>query len=443
MIYRPTPSGPPTLKITISNWLLDQPAGAQPPVAGIYNTGTPEFRYWTAVEALTRGAIFWNTQLPDLQWQTGNTLPIILDAGTAFNASYSRENLQFFMNTVDGRDIHTGESPDILCHEQGHAILDAIKPELFDVFDFEVSAFHEAFADCSSILCALQLPSVRTEILKDTGNQLNQDSSLSRLAEQLGWAIRQHDPQDTEADCFRNAFNPFVYNTPHNLPKTGPSTVLTAGAHSLCRVFTGAFFEGLAGLFSVQPTQDEQSLLQTSADIAQLLIAAVKKAPVTQSFFGQVAGSMVSEANSKFSASSYSAVLQKAFTARGIVPPGTNAGPAQPLAPGDTIEISLGENDLNLAAVPTVRLRTSKYGFEKKTVLVKTPHHKVAKLFLDDLLRTNCLKTEIAPLHEKSMKQAPQRRIIYEPYTHELRREGNHIVLRRIRFNCGHIPKSI
>jgi hypothetical protein len=44
----------------------------------------------------------------------------------------------------------------VVCHELGHAILDALKPQLFNVASTEAGAFHEAFGDISAILCALQ-----------------------------------------------------------------------------------------------------------------------------------------------------------------------------------------------------------------------------------------------------------------------------------------------
>ena len=62
-----------------------------------------------------------------------------------------------------GRTVFSGESPDVVCHELGHAILDSLKPQLFDAASMEVAAFHESFGDMSASLSALQLPSLREE----------------------------------------------------------------------------------------------------------------------------------------------------------------------------------------------------------------------------------------------------------------------------------------
>jgi hypothetical protein len=86
----------------------------------------------------------------------------------------------------------------------------------------EVAAFHESFGDMSALLSALQLPSLREGVLAETGGVLHRASRLSRLAEQLGWAIRQSVPSAVEPDCLRNAVNTFFYRDPDTLPTMAP-----------------------------------------------------------------------------------------------------------------------------------------------------------------------------------------------------------------------------
>ncbi len=81
---------------------------------------------------------------------------MLLDEGEDLNAYYDRRALNFFHGFAGGGTVYSGESPDVVCHEQGHAILDAIKPELFNAGSNEVAAFHEAFGDMSAILAALK-----------------------------------------------------------------------------------------------------------------------------------------------------------------------------------------------------------------------------------------------------------------------------------------------
>ena len=178
--------------------------------------------------------------MPGIPWEVGTILPVDLDFGVDLNAFYDREGLKFFHGTAAGRTVFSGESPDVVCHELGHALLDSFKPQLFDAASIEVAAFHESFGDMSAILSALQLSSVREGVLAETGGVLRRSSRLSRLAEQLGWAIRQSVPSAVEPDCLRNAVNTFFYRDPDTLPTTAPATSLSSEPHSFSRVFTGA-----------------------------------------------------------------------------------------------------------------------------------------------------------------------------------------------------------
>jgi hypothetical protein len=154
--------------------LRDQPLSirivhpASAPEAKPHPPGTAEFRYWTAAEALRRGADFWRALLPGISWEVGSILPVDLDFGVDLNAFYDREGLKFFHGTGAGRTVFSGESPDVVCHELGHALLDSFKPQLFDAASIEVAAFHESFGDMSAILSALQLPSVREGVLANS-----------------------------------------------------------------------------------------------------------------------------------------------------------------------------------------------------------------------------------------------------------------------------------
>ena len=100
----------------------------------------------------------------------------------------------------------------------------------------------------SAILTALQLPTVRQAVLEETDGNLRRNSSVSRVAEQLGFAIRQRSPAAVDRDSLRNAANSFVYVDPLTLPSSGPASQLTRAPHNFSRVFTGAFLEALGGM---------------------------------------------------------------------------------------------------------------------------------------------------------------------------------------------------
>jgi hypothetical protein len=301
-------------------------AGSTPPPK-VYQPGTSNFRFYAAASALRRTANFWGSIVPQgTQWEVGKTLAVKLDDGVDLNAFYTRggfgdsPGLHFFHQSVGGRTFFSGESPDVACHEMGHAFLDAIRPQLFDAQAIEVPAFHESFGDMSAILSALQVPSFRQAVFNETQGVLNRSSRLSRLAEQLGAAIRVQHPDVVDPDCLRNAVNSFFYRDPQTLPPSAPASQLSSEPHSFSRVFTGAFLDALAGALKLQsnsPTADD--LLKATRDFARILVAGVLAAPVVPDYYSQVAAHMIDSGESAPFNGKYRDVLKSAFIRRGIL----------------------------------------------------------------------------------------------------------------------------
>lgn len=341
------------------------------PAAGLYEPGTPEFRYWVAAETLQRAVGFWAGILPrGTTWQRGPELTVRLDAGDRLNALYNRENLVFFHATVGGVTVYTGESPDVVAHELGHAVLDALRPQLWDAMSHEVAAFHEAFGDMSAMLCALQLPSMRHEVLAQTGG-LYRVSRLSRVAEQLGWAVRQRQPCAADPDCLRNAVNCFFYQPAAQLPAFSPAGQLSSAPHNFSRVFTGGFFETFAGmvvLTSRRPTADD--LLTVSVDAGRLLVAAVQAAPVVPAYFSQVVAHLL-EADRQLFDGKYATAIQNGFRLKGIL--SLTSMSATPLAatPAAAARGSRRRTEPHPAELPRVVLAGRDLGLDDRPVLCR------------------------------------------------------------------------
>jgi hypothetical protein len=364
----PIKLSPPDLGV---NFLPIEIKLAQPPLPNLYNSDTKEFRYWNAAAALRRGANFWHKTSSLDKWQSnvGLILPIFLDAGVDLNAYYNREGLSFFHDTVSGKTVYSGESPDILCHELGHAVLDALKPQLWGVASAEAAAFHESFGDVSALLSALQLPSVRQALLNETGGNLYRSTRLSRLAEQLGWAIRVRNGSDAvDPDCLRNAVNSLFYQKPEGLPPRAPASQLSNEPHSFSRLFTGAFLEALASMLLVlAPSPSDENLLEISQIIAKLLVDSVSKAPITPNYFSQVAAYMIQTDLSNDG--KYSDVLKMAFIKHGIlsIQAASQLTGLQRAAATPTIVPSIN------VSLPRVALNGSKFGLNVDAILVDSP----------------------------------------------------------------------
>src|SRR5262249_12876890 len=137
--------------------------------------------------------------------------------------------------------------------------------------------------------------------------------------EQLGFAIRQNHPDAVDSDSLRNAANTFFYRDPQQLPPSAPANLLSSEPHSFSRVFTAAFLEILAGIFTLQGAPgSEQQLLDATKVAGQLLAGAVGEAPVVPAYYSQVAAHFLSVDASQFN-KKYRDIIKGAFVRRGIL----------------------------------------------------------------------------------------------------------------------------
>jgi hypothetical protein len=480
-----TPSANPPVRQTVAVALkgLDNPllriaiAGAQPQVAR-YAPGTDSFRYWIAAEALSRGIALWSELLPQgTTWSAANPLPVRLVApDDVLNAFYARaDGLQFFRGTVGAAEVFTAHSADVVCHELGHAVLDALRPELFNAALHEAAAFHEAFGDISAILCAIELDWMRDTVLEETGGQISGSSRLSRLAESLGWAIRQTRRDSVEADCLRNAANRFAYRRPDQLPSSAPATVLSREPHSLSRVFTGAFFDALTGMFAMDDAPSAARLRQVGREAGRLLVAAVHTAPVAADYFTQVAAAMI-QADQALNGGRHRPVLSRAFAQHGILSVASVMGLASapvPRADGGALAAIAGAVDVGLLHYPdqgpamsyrlgygeTPDLPAQAVALDGIQIALHLPFAQpvrfavapaavgpvapeplpseaAGRLFLEGLIEQG--RVELLPSAPLALRgvvpQARERRSWR--VTHKLVAEGDKSVLRRVRFQC-------
>ena len=421
------------------------------PGATTADAGTPEFRYWVAAEALERGLAYWSALVPDLAWQDaiGTSLDVDLDAGVRLNAEYGRDfGLRFYRQAVGDRIVYSGESPDIVLHELGHAVLDALRPELWSVHSTEAAAFHEAFGDINALLVALQLPTVREAVIAETDRELWRSSSVSRLAEQLGWALRQTSPQRAEADCLRNAANEWFYRDPALLPPQAPATMLSSKPHLFGRIFTGAFLKIFAGMVGGRPS--EARVLAATREAGQLLVDAVRAAPITSGYFSQLAAHML-VADMRRNDGRHRDALKFGFVRHGILalesattlsgqerPPRaqgdepTPTGPPPPRTqtalPGERYGLP-GELLIDAPVAPPA-FRVSGARPDLGGVDLPAPDL-VAEHYVEDLFRLGYVDFG----RHGRRDSAVAAKIAYK--THTLRKEGGALTLERRVFDCG------
>jgi hypothetical protein len=120
-----------------------------------------------------------------LRWGfEGSRLLVVPHAGILENAFYSAEShsLQLYSFMGNGRHrraYHTALAHDIVSHETGHAILDAVRPRYYEPFEPETSALHEAVGDLCAIFAALSHEQIRHRV----AGSLDRLNLLSEIAE--------------------------------------------------------------------------------------------------------------------------------------------------------------------------------------------------------------------------------------------------------------------
>jgi len=295
-----------------------------------YEPDTPEFLYWQIASALARGRALWSRLLPKSgSWVRGRVLPAIPVDGEGLNAFYDRKALHFFrdVDSATGAVVSSGDSPDIVTHEQGHAVLDAIRPDLWDAPHFEVAAFHEAFGDLAAILVALGEDELVRAVLEETGGSLDHSNLVSRLAEELAAAVvARYGPGAALPDALRDAVNPFRYRAPRSLPEDADADALSREPHSFSRVITGVGWDVLVRLYlaearstGVRPSDSRpEALSRASGELGRLLVVAASSAPVGASFFRRFARDLAAAAG----ANGERTEILEALSSRDLAPSG-------------------------------------------------------------------------------------------------------------------------
>ncbi|MBI3741865.1 MAG: hypothetical protein HY257_08940 [Chloroflexi bacterium] len=296
---------------------------------GLFEPGTREFQAGALYVILNRTHRMWMEFFGDpINWQPGvKQLAVNPRAGKDFNAYYDRTALKFFYNDdkTTGQTIYTCESSDISAHECGHAVLDARHPDYWDSLLAETGAFHEAFGDISALLLTLGDPNVRAEILQETGGDLTKSNSATRLAEQLARTLdlAGYDSAVVSKDALRDFVNQFNYQDPDKLPGHGSAAQLTSESHNFARVFTGAFYDLLVGIYNrllaENPASPDDALAQARAIAGRIIGEGLDLAPKGDAPYKTIAISMLKSNGLLFGGAKYFEALRNAFVARGIL----------------------------------------------------------------------------------------------------------------------------
>jgi len=302
----------------------DRPAGSAAVAAtgttaeGVYAPGTPGFLRWQSRQATILALQAWEGALgrPLTSWAAAVKGPLQVrpDAGEDLNAFYDRTGISFFHQQTGDHVTYSGASTDVVAHETGHAILDALRPDLWDTNLIEVGGAHEAFGDITAVLTALTDRETREKLLAASPD-LATANFVESTAEDLSAGVAIVLGPNHPAAAPRQALNTFRWQLPETLPADGGPDVLINEVHSIARILSGCFYDLVRGLFTAGADRSEAGLLAATRRAAALFWAGAAEAPEVPRFFRAIGRQMVIAAGSDTPAASAVGV---AFAGHGL-----------------------------------------------------------------------------------------------------------------------------
>jgi hypothetical protein len=263
-----------------------------------YPPDDERFVQWQARQAAVSAVEAWEAVLdePITSWAQESADPrslrVFPDQGEDMNAYYDRQGVSFFHKYRDGATEFSGASTDVVSHEVGHAILDAIRPDLWASNFVEVGGFHEAFGDVTALITALSDRPTREKLL-EVSPDLGQVNFVEATAEDLSDTVRRVLGPSHPAAAPRHALNTFKWQLPDTMPGWGPPDVMIDEVHSIARIMTGCFYDLLRLLFTKAGSPTPDNLWSATCAAGRLFHKAAESAPELPRFFRSVGRTMV------------------------------------------------------------------------------------------------------------------------------------------------------
>ena len=281
----------------------------------IETPGTEEFDYVHTFSIVRQTLTMYERALGGIKlpWQwnsSSNTDPLNVfpRAGVTANAFYSRtlKALKFFYFTPQGKPtVHTCQSLDIVSHETGHAVLDALKPSwLLANNPPQTGGLHESFGDLTAIFLALSQMDQVEAIIAQTKANLHNKTFLADLAEEFGLALGR-------PNGLRNADNDL------KLSQVGTEV------HAISQVFTGGIYDILADIFASEREwgrkDDARVLYEAGQYMCSLVLRSFIQAPDIGATFADVVNKMLQICAWDGKPVNYRNFIRNRFTVREVV----------------------------------------------------------------------------------------------------------------------------
>lgn len=243
-------------------------------------------------------------------WAENQTLLVNPSKIKGIATSYDRNELGFSYRKFGIENFCSANNANVVAHSLGHAFLDAIRPDIWNVNYFEVVAFQEAFAEINAISSMLSWKELALEAV-------NNREILSKTAVDVGNALKfiGMKPYNTE-DFWGNAINDFTYMNHMILPLHGSLAELTQEPENFARIWISTWWNILIEIAESLSNPFEEALVLARNIINKYQIEAFCYAPFNPDFFATMAGLILDIASVE---QTYYEIIKSNFEHKGII----------------------------------------------------------------------------------------------------------------------------
>ncbi len=457
------------------------------PVENVYGLNTPEFVDRQCYEAALRTLEVWETiSTPFRFWHNRKRIIRLKPRReTGFGASYERTSIGFDFHPLINPQFFVGASTDAVSHEIGHAILDAIRPELWDSFFAEVAAFHEGFSDCISLLVALTDDTILSALFVSVthpADVLTVGNATSQVAESVAKYYKNLHGSQNATSVPRRLRNNFQWAIPGTLPSNPTPNKLSSEPHSFGQVFSGCFYDCINNIYQNNGIHTKDGLLGAAITAGTILVPAILSAPLEVRFFRSVGKTMI-HADNAINGGINHAQISSAFNSHSVqlgssallAPTASLDGPAparrgpasrrlnartrndlvKRTGMGQGTKISTDVIRVGTSSVVRAKVRQSiDVGISSddgSPILVSAQAAQDVMLsgqrghcvVLGDIPNNYTAEEEVNSFVQSLAENGEMSGSAKDlPPTHRIRKRGKQHVLRRVRFSCCHRDKS-